>query len=129
MKMTIKEELKQYRFKAKKVEQALEEYEKYKTRAEKINAIISDAPSRSNKVSDKVGINGSIMADLEIEYQKAWQDAELERISLFNKIDHIEEPYRTILYMRYIRNMNFESIASDIGYSYKQILRLHRIRS
>ena len=52
--MTIKEELLQYRFKVKKVDEALEEYEKFKTRAEKITAIMSDCPSRSNKPSDKV---------------------------------------------------------------------------
>ena len=127
--MTIKDELKQYRFKVKKVEQALEEYEKFKARAEKITAIVSDNPSRSNLVSDKVGINGSIMADLELEYQKAWQDAEIERLALIGKIKRIDEPYRTILYLRYVQNRNFEYISAEIGYSYKQVLRLHRLCS
>ena len=52
--MTVKEELLQYRFKVKKADQALEEYQKFKVRAEKVNAILSDSPSRSNKISDKV---------------------------------------------------------------------------
>lgn len=52
--MTIKEELLQYRFKVKKVDEALEEYEKFKTRAEKVTSVFSDVPSRTNKTSDKV---------------------------------------------------------------------------
>lgn len=52
--MTVKEELLQYRFKVKKADQALEEYQKFKVRAEKVTAILSDSPSRSNKISDKV---------------------------------------------------------------------------
>lgn len=52
--MSAKDELKQLQFKIKKVDEALEEYELFKTRAEKITAVISDVPSRSNKTSDKV---------------------------------------------------------------------------
>lgn len=52
--MTIKEELLQFRFKLKRADEALEQYEKFKTRAEKVNAVISKTSSRSNKTSDKV---------------------------------------------------------------------------
>lgn len=52
--MTVKDELNQYRFKCKRVDETLEEYLRYKTRAEKITAVLSDVPSRSNKTSDKV---------------------------------------------------------------------------
>ena len=65
------------------------------------------------------------MADIEREYVKRWEDAEYERLALIDKIKGIEEPYRTILFMRYVQNKNFEFIANDVGYSYKQILRLH----
>ena len=52
--MTVKDELNQYRFKCKRVEETLEEYLRYKTRAEKMTAVLSDVPSRTNKTSDKV---------------------------------------------------------------------------
>ena len=124
--MGIKEELKQYRFKVIKVEEAIEEYEKYKTRAEKVTAVLNGMTARTNSISDKVGDNAIIMADIEREYQKRWQEAEIERLALVGRIKGVEEPYRTILFMRYIQNKNFEIIATSIGYSYKQILRLHR---
>ena len=65
------------------------------------------------------------MADLERQYSSLWREAEVERLAIVGRIKNIDEPYRTILYLRYIKNFNFESIASEIGYSYKQVLRLH----
>lgn len=123
--MSIKDELKQYRFKMMRVDEALEEYERFKTRAEKMTAVFSGVASHTNKISDKVGDNVVVMADIEKEYHKRWQDAEMERIALIDKIRCVDEPYRTILFMKYVQNKNFEFIATEIGYSYKQILRLH----
>ena len=123
--MNVKEELLQYRFKVKKVEDAIEDYEKYKARAEKMTTVFSDVVARTNKTSDKVGDNAVIMADLEQEYFRRWHEAELERLILIDKITWIAEPYRTILAKRYLQNKNFETIAYDIGYSYKQTIRLH----
>lgn len=127
LQMTAKEILKQYRFKINKVDEALEEYERYKTRAEKMTAILSDVPSRSNKTSDKVGDNATIMADLSKEYEKRWIEAEQERLKIIDSINKVDEPYRTILEMRYIQNQKLEDIAYKIGYSPIHIVRLHGI--
>lgn len=124
--MTAKEELKQYRFKQSKVDQALEEYEKYKTRAEKMTAIISDVPSRTNKTSDKVGDNAILMADLSREYEHRWIEAEKERSRIINEIDKIDEPYRTILFLRYVEDMSLETIAEQLNYSYSIVAHMHR---
>ena len=124
--MTAKEELKQYRFKQSKVDQALEEYEKYKTRAEKMTAIISDVPSRTNKTSDKVGDNAILMADLSREYERRWIEAEKERSRIINEIDTLDEPYRTILFLRYVEDMSLETIAAQLNYSYSIVAHMHR---
>ena len=123
--MTAKEELKQYRFKQSKVDQALEEYEKYKTRAEKMTAIISDVPSRTNKTSDKVGDNAILMADLSREYERRWIEAEKERSRIINEIDTLDEPYRTILFLRYVEDMSLETIAAQLNYSYSIVAHMH----
>lgn len=52
--MRAKEILMQYTWKLQKVDRTLEEYELYKTRAEKMTSIISDTTSRTNMTSDKV---------------------------------------------------------------------------
>ena len=48
--MTAKDELTQYRYMRDRVEETLEEYEKYKTRAEKMTASLSDTPGRTNLI-------------------------------------------------------------------------------
>lgn len=122
--MTAKEELSQYRYARKKVDEALEEYEKYKIRAEKVTTIISGMPrgtSNSNKVED----NAVKMADISREYEKRWFLAEKEKLRIEKNIDKVEEPYRTILHKRYIEESNFEKIADEMGYTYNSITHMH----
>lgn len=126
--MTAKEELSQYKYKRKKVDETLEEYQKYKTRAEKMTSIISDVPSRTNITSDKVGDNASIMADLEKEYEQRWIDAERERLGIEDRINQVEEPYRTILHMRYIEDLPLVEVAAKLNYkSYTYACEQHGI--
>lgn len=122
--MTAKEELLQYKYARKKVDEALEEYEKYKIRAEKVTTILSGMPrgtSNSNKVED----NAVKMADISREYEKRWFLAEKEKLRIEKNIDKVEEPYRTILHKRYIEELNFGEIADEMGYSYVRITHLH----
>ena len=123
--MNAKEELKQYKYKIQRVEETLEEYQKYKTRAEKMTVVMSESPSRTNITSDKVGDNASIMADLEKQYESRWIEAERERLNMEDRINTVEEPYRTLLHKRYIENLNFERIADEMGYSYVRITHMH----
>lgn len=123
--MQAKEELKQIKFKMDKVQETLREYEQFKERAEKMTAVISDSATHSNKISDKVGDNASKMADLATLYIKRYFDAEQERIKVTNELDKLEEPYRTILFKRYVSGLNFETIASEMSYSYSAITKLH----
>lgn len=122
--MTAKEELLQYKYARKKVDEALEEYEKYKTRAEKMTTIISDMPrctSNTNKVED----NAVEMADISRVYEERWLEAEKEKLEVEQKIEKVEEPYRTILHKRYVKELNFEKIADEMGYTYNSITHMH----
>lgn len=123
--MTAKDELNQYRYMRNRVEETLEEYEKYKSRAEKMTATLSDTPGRTNIIGDKVGTNASIMADLEKEYEQRWIDAEYKKLEIEKKIDKVEEPYRTLLHKRYIEGSCFERIADEMGYTYNSITHMH----
>lgn len=123
--MTAKEELMQYKYARKKVDETLEEYQKYKDRATKMTAIMSDNPQRSNLNSDKVGDNAIKMADISREYEERWLRAENKKLEVERKIEELLEPYRTLLHKRYIEELNFEKIADDMGYSYVRITHLH----
>lgn len=126
--MTAKEELNQYKYKRKKADETLEEYQKYKTRAEKMTSIISDVPSRTNKNSDKVGDNASIMVDLEKQYEEMWIESEYERLEIEKRINQVEEPYRTLLHMRYIEDLPLMEVATRLNYkSYTYACEQHGI--
>lgn len=42
------------------------------------------------------------MADIAKQYEERWIDAELEATRILKELDKLEEPYRSILIMRYI---------------------------
>ena len=125
--MRAKKILMQYRGKLQKVDDLLEEYEKYKARAEKMTSIISETSSRGNTTSDKVGEYAVIMADLSREYERRWLEAEKERLRLLDTINELDEPYRQLLFLRYIRCHELSKIAEEIGYSLDRTNHLHGI--
>ena len=124
--MTAKEELLQYKYAREKVEETLEEYQKYKDRAEKMTSIISDMP-RGTSSSDKVADNAVKMADLSAEYEKRWLEAENKKLEIEKNIDLVEEPYRTILYMKYVQEKKLEEIAYKLNANYTYICEQHGI--
>lgn len=125
--MTAKEELLKYRFKMKRVEQTLDDYERFKTRAEKMTAIISETSAHTNRISDKVGDNAIMMAELSKKYEIRWREAEKELNRILELINRLDDPYRDILYYRYIKFYDLKSVGDEIGYSYDRIKHLHGI--
>lgn len=122
--MTAKEELLQYKYARKKVDEALEEYEKYKTRAEKMTTIISDMP-RSTINANKVEGNAVKMADISRIYEERWLEAEKEKLEVEQKIEKVEEPYRTILHMKYIEEKTLEEISCQLKCNYTYACEQH----
>ena len=125
--MTAKEELLQYKYAREKVQETLEEYQKYKDRAEKMTSIISDMPRGGTSSSDKVADNAVKMADLSAEYEKRWLEAENKKLEIEKNIDLVEEPYRIILYMKYVQGKKLEEIAYKLNANYTYICEQHGI--
>lgn len=119
-----KEELNEYKFAQKWVDWTLEEYERYKIRAEKVTSIITGMPHSSGG-SDKVADNAIMMAELSKKYVERWKNAERIKLETEKHIDELGEPYRSILMLKYIRDMRFEDIADSIGYSYGATTHMH----
>lgn len=122
--MTAKEELLQYKYAREKVEETLEEYQKYKDRAEKMTSIISDVP-RGTSSSDKVADNAVEMADLSAEYEKRWLEAENKKLEIEKNIDLVEEPYRILLHKRYVEGKTLEEISTLMNYSFDRVRHMH----
>lgn len=122
--MTAKEELLQYKYAREKVEETLEEYQKYKNRAEKMTSIISNMP-RGTSSSDKVADNAVKMADLSAEYEKRWLEAENKKLEIEKNIDLVEEPYRILLHKRYVEGKTLEEISTLMNYSFDRVRHMH----
>ena len=122
--MTAKEELLQYKYAREKVQETLEEYQKYKDRAEKMTSIISDMP-RGTSSSDKVADNAVKMADLSAEYEKRWLEAENKKLEIEKNIDLVEEPYRILLHKRYVEGKTLEEISTLMNYSFDRVRHMH----
>ena len=67
------------------------------------------------------------MADLSRKYEKRYFLAEQERVRVLTELDKIGEPYRTLLYKRYVENKDLNSIAEEMFCSYSTIAKLHGI--
>lgn len=120
-----KEILNQYRFKAKKAKQMEDEYDKFMTRATKVTASFDETSSHSNKISDKVGDNAIKLVEIREKWRTLWVDAERERLTIVDRINKLDEPYSTILMLRYVQEKKFEQIAFEMNYSYDWITHLH----
>lgn len=124
--MTAKEELSQYECAREKVEETLEDYQKYKERAEKMTAIMSDMPRGSGGRSDKVGNNSSAMADLSRQYEERWIRAEQARFYITDRISALKNPYREVLLKKYVEGLKLEEIACQKDKSYDRVKHIHK---
>ncbi len=50
-----------------------------------------------------------------------------KQLEIENKIDKIEQPYRNILYFRYIRGYNLTEVSNEIDEEYDYTRKLHRL--
>lgn len=122
--MTAKEYLLQYREAIRRVQAITEHLAELRAIAERITPNY-DSSGGNHQVGDKVGSTVAKIVDAE-----AKTAAEIDRLTaleaeVIGTIDRVQEPYRTLLYERYINGLTFEQIAVRMDYSWRQIIRLH----
>lgn len=122
-----KQELKDYIYDKKWIEERLEDIKERKSLLEKITNTLTDMPKGSPKVTDpNIEILASIMDDT-AEVEKYIQDLKKRQIEIENKIDKLEQPYRNILYFRYIKGHNLTEVSGEIEEEYDYTRKLHGI--
>ena len=106
-----KQELKDYIYNKKWIEERLEDIKERRSLLDKITTTLSDMPKGSPKVTDiKVESLAKIIDDT-AEVEKYIKDLKERQIKIENKIDKIEQPYRNILYFRYIKGYNLTEVS------------------
>lgn len=122
-----KQELKDYIYNKKWIEERLEDIKERRTLLDKITTTLSDMPKGTPKVQDtNIESLVEIMDDT-AEIEKYIKDLKERQIKIENKIDKIEQPYRNILYFRYIKGYNLTEVSGEIGEEYDYTRKLHGI--
>ena len=91
-----------------------------------ISAIGNDEKVQTSPNFDKIGTAIAKIDELEINLDKMIDEYLVKRERIIAQIDTMEEEsVYQILFSRYIEKKTFEKIATEMKYSWRQIVRLH----
>ena len=122
-----KQELKDYIYNKRWIEERLEDIKERRSLLDKITTTLSDMPKGSPKTTDTNIENLVKIMDDTIEMEKYIKDLKEKQIKIENKIDKIEQPYKNILYFRYIKGYNLTEVSGEIEEEYDYTRKLHGI--
>lgn len=122
-----KQELKDYIYNKKWIEEKLEDIKERRCLLEKATTIISDKPKGSPKVTDANIENLAKILDDTKDIEKYIKDLKEKQLQIEEKIDKTEQPFRNILYFRYIKGYNLTEVSNEIEEEYDYTRKLHGI--
>lgn len=122
-----KQELREYVYNKKWIEEKLIDIKERRTLLDNITSTISDMPRGTAKVVDKKAEELSKIMDDTNELQKYIENLRNKQFEIENKIDKVEQPYKNILYFRYIRGYNLTEVSNEIEEEYDYTRKLHGI--
>lgn len=121
-----KQELKEYRDNIGYTQGKQEDLEEMRTHLEKMTTRLSRTKTSNSSMStDKMSDGISRMQAIEQEYTKKLQELVLKKLIVDEKIDKLEEPYRSLLFFRYSRRMSWAEVAKEIDYGIDNTYKLH----
>lgn len=124
--MEAKQELNEYRENIKYIEERLNDTEELKSKVEKVTTILSFTKTNSSSKSpDKFADAISKLEELKVDCTEKMQQLLINKFKIDDKIDLIEQPYRNILFYRYIRGKNWEEVSRNLGYTRDYTCELH----
>lgn len=128
--MTIEEakrELKDYIYNKKWIEGRLEDIEERKTMLYKVTPTLSDMPKGTSVMQDKQADSLAKILDLTNELEIYLQNLRQYQVKIESKIDKLAQPYKNILYFRYIRGYNLTEVSNEIDAEYDYTRKLHGV--
>ena len=121
-----KQELKEYRDNIKYIQEKQEDLEELRAYLEKVTTRLSRTKTSNSSMSNDKMLDGiSRMDEIEKDYDKKLQELLLKKLIVDDKIDKLEEPYRSLLFFRYARRMSWHEVAKEIDYSLRDTYRKH----
>lgn len=120
-----KQELKDYIYNKKWIEERLEDIKERKSLLDNITNKITDMPKGSNQIYDKQAENLIKIIDLTNDLEIYIKQLKEKQIIIEDKIDKIQQPYKNILYFRYIKGYNLTEVSNEINEEYDYTRKLH----
>ena len=123
--MTAKEYLQKYRDAVRKVSAAQDHLDELQAMATRITPNYGAESGGVHQTGDKLGAAVARIMDAESRVSDELEMLEATEREVIGTINSVEEPFRTLLYERYINAKTFEQIAVSMSYSWRQTIRLH----
>lgn len=124
--MTAKQYLSQVERLNKMISNKLSEIYQLKSMASNISVLNDGFKIQSSGEKDRIGDMVSQIVDLERDTQK-YVDIYMEILQkVIMQIDSMpKETHYKVLFAKYIENKTFDIIAEEMGYSWRQVMRIH----
>lgn len=124
-----RKELREYRDNIKYIDEKQSDSEELRSRIEKIsNSNVDGLPKGRGTNPDEAPFEESLDKIMQIQEdcKEKLRELLIKKFMVENKIEQLEQPYKSIIYMKYIRGINLYKVSEELGYSYKQVKRLHQ---
>lgn len=122
-----KKELNDYIYDKKWIEGKWQDLEERRSLLSKITPTLSDMPKGTNDIQDRQAESLVDILDKTNELEDFIRKLKEKQIEIECKIDKLEQPYKNILYFRYIRGYNLTEVSGEIDEEYDYTRKLHGI--
>ena len=121
-----KKELREYRDNIKYIDERQLDAEELKSRILNISAKLSDMPSAKGSNPERAPLEETLdkLKEIEKDCNNKLQELLVKKFVVENKIEQLEQPYKSILYLKYIRGLKLPVIATELNYSIQHIKRM-----
>ena len=120
-----KKELREYRDNIRYIEEKQNDALELRTRLESTTKQLSNMPNgKGGAEKSKLEEYIDKLVEIEKDCNKKLEELLLKKFAVENKIEQLEQPYRTVLYLRYIRGLKISDL--KIGYTERQCYRFQQ---
>lgn len=121
---SLKQELEDYRLNREYIKKEKEHILDMLEQAQKITSSLSQVRI-NNPVADRMAEKIVVMVDMQNTALDMLNEQEQRLDKIREGIGNIRQPYKNILYSRYVEGKDLVEIAAELGYTYIHICRLH----
>ena len=122
-----RKDLKDYRYNQIWIEGRLEYIENYKASITKTTTTLSDMPKGSKEVQDTMAEKLSKLMDNIDSLLNRINEENKKQRQILKQLERVEQPYKLILEKVYIQGKTLVTVASEMGYDYKYMCKMHGI--